>query len=179
MYRVSFNPISMKRIFYILVFLSLNFIAFTNFQTDTAAHSAVVFQKLKWTELLDSAKKYHKPILVECGASWCLPCKQMENYTFTDLKLADYLNKNFYVIKWDAEDFDHIELIGKYKVEKYPTLLFINTKGDEISRMVGFQSAEKLIAAADKIKNPKKKIVLEKTKADKPTSPKKVEKAKK
>jgi thiol:disulfide interchange protein len=116
---------------------------------------AVVFNKLPWKQVLDSALKYKKSILVDCMADYCLPCKQMEKFTYTDLALAGYLNEQFICVRWNGTVFDDMELLENYKVQKYPTLLFMNAKGIEKYRSVGFQSAKGLLIIAKNYKQGK------------------------
>jgi len=111
----------------------------------------VHFQKGNWQSVLDSARIQKKSILVHCTADWCLPCKQMQRYTYSDSFLAAYLKKNYIVYEWQAENFDHIELNQRYKVERYPTILFITASGNEMSRLIGFQSANEIQKAGDLI----------------------------
>jgi thiol:disulfide interchange protein len=121
-----------------------------------------VFLKGDWKKNLDSAKVNKKIILLQCTADWCLPCKQMEKFSFTDKSFIDFSKKNLYCYKLDATSFDDINQLNEMKVEKYPTTIFINSDGQEIKRLVGFQSAKNLIAEADKILHPKKIILPQK-----------------
>jgi thioredoxin-related protein len=78
----------------------------------------------------------------------------MQRYTYSDSFLAAYLKKNYIVYEWQAENFDHIELNQRYKIERYPTVLFITASGKEISRLIGFQSANEIQKASDLILHP-------------------------
>ncbi len=122
-------------------------------QTDK---SKTIFQNCSWEKYKDSAKATKKIILLQCGADWCLPCKQMEKYSFTDVVFLKYAAKNLFCFHLDAAAFDDINTINEFKVEKYPTTIFINENGKELKRLIGFQSAKNLIAEAEKILHPKK-----------------------
>jgi len=111
----------------------------------------VHFQNGNWQSVLDSARLQKKSNVVHCTADWSLPCKQMKRYTYSDSFLAVYLKKNYIVYEWQAENFDHIELNQRYKVERYPTILFITASGKEMSRLIGFQSANEIQKASDLI----------------------------
>ncbi len=151
------------------IFLWLVFLFFANNSFAQNEKNALqntitktIFMKSTWQNLLDTAQTKKKMILVQCTAEWCLPCKQMEKYTFTDAAFAQYAATNLLCYKLDASGFDDINLLNEWKVEKYPTILFINVKGKEIKRLVGFQSAKNLIAEAEKILHPKKNILPQK-----------------
>ncbi len=115
-----------------------------------------VFETSNWEKFKDSAKTEKKIILIQCGADWCLPCKQMEKYSFTDAAFLKYAAKNLFCFHLDAANFDDINAINQFKIDKYPTTIFLNASGKEIKRLVGFQSAKNLIAETEKIIHPKK-----------------------
>ena len=56
-------------------------------------------------------KKNPKPILIDVYTTWCGPCKMMSAQTFGNEKIANYLNKNYYCVKFDAETFDTVKLV--------------------------------------------------------------------
>ena len=124
--------------------------------------SKTIFQNSTWEKYKDSAKATKKIILLQCGADWCLPCKQMEKYSFTDAVFLKYAAKNLFCFHLDAAAFDDINTINEFKVEKYPTTIFINEKGKEIKRLIGFQSAKNLITETEKILHPKKILLPQK-----------------
>ena len=67
--------------------------------------------KIKWitlTELKSAYAKKHKPILIDVYTSWCGWCKVMDRETYTNEKVAGYINENFYAVKFDAETTDSV-----------------------------------------------------------------------
>ncbi len=65
---------------------------------------------ITFEEAVAAAKKNPKPILIDIYTQWCGPCKLMTKNTFGDEKVANYLNENFYCVKFDAESFDTVRL---------------------------------------------------------------------
>ena len=62
-------------------------------------------------EVLETAKKLDKPILVSIGYSACHWCHVMERESFENIEVAEFMNANFINIKIDREerpDLDHI-----------------------------------------------------------------------
>jgi len=88
--------------------------------TFTKAH--IKYYSLKEIEKLQ--KKKPKKILVNIYASFCNSCKVQTATTFKDTAIVNYINKNFYVINFDAESNDTImfknEKCFKTLVNGYP-----------------------------------------------------------
>ncbi len=58
-------------------------------------------------------KKVPKKILIDVYTDWCKWCKVMDTETFSNPVIADYLNKNFYSVKFNAEQKTDVVLNGK------------------------------------------------------------------
>lgn len=98
------------------------------------------------------AKKEKKGVLLVFGAKWCLPCLQMNKYAFNDDYTAATLNRNFIILKLDVDNFNDMEVADKYKIIKYPTLLFFAEKGKS-TRVTGYQTDKELISIINKLKS--------------------------
>jgi thiol-disulfide isomerase/thioredoxin len=88
-------------------------------------------------EALEKAQKENKLVFMDAYAEWCGPCKNMAATVFKDEKVGKFFNDNFVNVKMDMEKGEGPSLQGKYGVSAYPTLLFINSKGDLVHRGVG------------------------------------------
>ncbi|MFC2175840.1 thioredoxin family protein [Bacteroidota bacterium] len=76
------------------------------------------FQKkaIKWVSLeeADSLRRIeHKKVLVDVYTDWCGWCKRMDATTFSDPKVVEYINANYYAVKLNAEQKSPITLGGK------------------------------------------------------------------
>ncbi|MFH6959505.1 thioredoxin family protein [Flavobacterium aquidurense] len=89
-------------------------------------------------EALEKAKKENKPIFLDIYATWCGPCKMLKKNTFSDKEVGDYYNTNFINIAIDSETKEGRELVDKYRIEGYPTLLILDKNGKQIAKQLGF-----------------------------------------
>ncbi len=93
--------------------------------------------------LKESAKK-KKIIFVDAFTTWCGPCKMLNNTTFKDVKAGEFFNENFISLKLDMEKGEGPSFAMKYSVRAYPTLLFINSKGEVVHKTLGYKDAAML-----------------------------------
>lgn len=95
--------------------------------------------------VLAAGKKELAPLpkLVDLGASKCIPCKKMAPI-LEELKrdYAGILDVEFIDV-WQKENAKKAE---EYKVESIPTQVFLDPKGKELWRHVGFFSKEDILA---------------------------------
>jgi len=74
---------------------------------------------MTWEQAIAASAKQQKKIFVDVYTDWCGWCKKMDQTTFADPKVAAYMNKNFYNVKFDAEQKANVVYNGH-------TLKFIN-----------------------------------------------------
>jgi len=85
-------------------------------------------------------------VLLDFYADWCVSCKEMEKYTFTDKRVKDALD-NVIMIQADVTKNDEQDqaLLKQFGLFGPPAILLYDTEGQEIggARTVGFVPAEK------------------------------------
>jgi uncharacterized protein YyaL (SSP411 family) len=73
-------------------------------------------EKVNWLSIAEMQVAYNKnpkPILVDVYTSWCGWCKVMDKQTYSNEKVAAYINEKYYAVKFDAESKDAVEWNGK------------------------------------------------------------------
>ena len=87
-------------------------------KSDGSAVSTLVDGELNWLTIEEAQKIKNnegKLYMVDVYTDWCGWCKVMDKKTFTDDGIKKYLDENFYVIKFNAEQKEPITFNGKEK----------------------------------------------------------------
>lgn len=96
---------------------------FNNTFYDTSFVKSTV-KSYSFKEIEKLQKKKPKKILINIGTGFCNSCKVQTATTFKDTAIANYVNKHFYLMNYDAENADTIRFKGEacYKtlVNGYP-----------------------------------------------------------
>ena len=125
----------------VLVFLFVCFYACTtpkNYKENTTTIAFnFIDQNTGLTDILRQAESENKLIFVDVYATWCRPCQMMDEEVFSDEKLAEYFNAHFINYKVNAEKGRGIRFANEYNVRAYPTLLFLNAKGEVLEKKEG------------------------------------------
>ncbi len=121
-----------------------------------------------WEELKAKAYAENKYIFVDCYATWCLPCKKMDNEVYPIDSVGFLVNKNFISIKVQMDstknDDDNIkqwyplakELNDKYKINVLPTYLFFDSKGQLLHKGFGFKTPNEFLDLVTSANDPEK-----------------------
>ena len=127
-------------------------------------------QQINWMsmeEALAAQKANPKKIFMDVYTTWCGPCKLLDKNTFSDKSVIEYLNKNYYSVKFNAEGNDSVTyqdftytnpnyqaerkgrnsqhlLAHALKVNAYPTVVFFKEDGDLIQAVPGYRTPQQL-----------------------------------
>jgi thioredoxin 1 len=84
-----------------------------------------------------------KPVVVDFSAEWCGPCKMLS--PILEELAGEYSGKTD-IIKVDIDESQ--DLAQQYGIVSVPTLVFFKN-GDEVDRVIGFQSKDVLMQKLD------------------------------
>ena len=101
------------------------------------------------TIIIDNDEKI---ILVDFETESCVWCDRLDADTFTDQKVIDFAKQNLISKKIDAEKGDGPKQKKKYRVRGYPTILFLDSQGVEIDRIVGYRPPKEFLSELNRIK---------------------------
>ncbi len=125
--------------------------------TRTAVTSpALPFVRVKNLVELDAriAQAGGRTVMLDYYADWCVSCKEMERYTFSDSRVQAKL-KNAVLLQADvtANSDDDKALLARYQLFGPPATLFFDAQGHELAdlRVTGYQDAEQFLGSLQSV----------------------------
>ncbi|BBB33062.1 thiol:disulfide interchange protein DsbD [Thermotomaculum hydrothermale] len=106
------------------------------------------------SKAIEKAKSENKIVVIDFFTDWCSACEELEKYTWSNDDVENYLDKNavFLKLNMTAKTKESQEILKKYNVIGYPTVIFINGDGKELKRFFGFVKPEKFLKTAEGLK---------------------------
>ena len=130
-----------------------------------------IAQEINWVsfqEALSLQKKTPKKIMMDVHTNWCGPCKMLDRNTFHNEDVVNYVNQNYYAVKFNGEGNETIDYKGKtfsnpnynpelanrrnsphqlasyLQINAYPTIVFFDEQGEVIAPIRGYQKPTQL-----------------------------------
>jgi thiol:disulfide interchange protein DsbD len=112
------------------------------------------FQVVKDMAALDAAIQASKGryVMLDFYADWCVSCKELERFTFTDPRVQARL-KDVVLLKADvtANRPEDKEMLKRFTLFGPPGIIFFDKEGKEVPyRVIGFEPPDKFLASLDK-----------------------------
>ena len=151
-YKYNFIGIMQKNIMLIFSFFLISFFSFSQEFKDSVQLEKDLL-KLNWettyTNALKRSKNENKPVLIYfTGSDWCGPCIKLDKELFHTDKFKKISNEFLILLEVDSprrKDLlsqekisENIYLKNKYKINSFPTLLFVNFRGRKIAEKKGY-----------------------------------------
>lgn len=113
-------------------------IIFTLFFAVQFIFSQIDFTKGSVSDVLAMAKEQNKLVMVDVMTDWCKWCIELDNKVYSKPEVYEFANANQINYKIDAEKGEGVEFAKKYKIQGYPSILFLDGDGNEVDRIYGY-----------------------------------------
>jgi thiol:disulfide interchange protein DsbD len=90
-------------------------------------------------EALAAARSSGRPLLVDFGAGWCIPCRELEAKVFGEPEVARLMSERFTLLRVDCDREDDDPSIGaireRYQAAGLPAVRVVSPTGDILARL--------------------------------------------
>ena len=116
----------------------------------------LTFAPVRSSEQLDRAvRTAAQPAMLDFYADWCVSCKEMEKFTFSDPRVHARLQQlNLLRADVTANNADDQALLKRFNLFGPPGIIFFNQSGAEVLRVVGYESADTFLRSLDRLATP-------------------------
>ena len=118
---------------------------------------------------LVEARNLGKPVMIDVYADWCIPCKELDQYTFSDPVVKNAV-KGFTSLKLDMTtnkpNSEASRARSRFNILGVPTIIFLDPTGRELQdfRLEGFEGSAPFMKRINQIK-----MLLKQTEQPKPS----------
>ncbi len=92
-------------------------------------------------------------MVIDFYADWCIPCKELDALTFSDKRvLKEFERFTVYKVDMTKNNETNESLRKRFDVIGMPTVLIIDSKGNEVKRLTGFVNADEFLSIIVNVK---------------------------
>jgi thiol:disulfide interchange protein DsbD len=108
-------------------------------------------------QMIAEAQREGRPVIIDFYASWCTPCRELEEKTFHNPSVVKTAESGFIMIKVDltrSGNPDHERLLKQYEVKGVPTVVFLGVDGNERRelRLVDYLPPDQFLSRMQELK---------------------------
>lgn len=148
--KASAGRMGFKIFKYVFAIVLLALSVYSLYPTETRSIEWTPFTEESFTQ----SKEENKKIILDFYADWCIPCKELDALTFSDESVIE-ASKEFDTYKVDMTKSlaPEVEKLRKdFSIIGVPTVIIIDSEGDEIKRITGFVTADEFLNLLKEIK---------------------------
>ena len=116
------------------------------------AHEASLINWVEEDKAVAEAKSSGKPIFYEFSATWCGPCRALNEEVFNDQASADFINKNFIPVQYlgtETRSSFYTEaaekIQKKHSLQGIPSVVVVDPKTDKETVSTGYGGKDEFI----------------------------------
>lgn len=121
----------------------------------SALHAEVQFVNRPLSVVKEMAAREGKLYFVQFTAQWCMPCRWMDENTFSDPAVSGYAKDHYLAVKMDIDNPYGLRIMEELGVQILPTILIFNSKGELLERRESSLGAEPFLSLLQQHNQPR------------------------
>ena len=148
------TPLAFK---WFLRILGMGLAVFTIFLVTPSQPKEGISWEIYSEATLIEAQELGRTVMIDVYADWCIPCKELDKYTFSNLSIKTAV-KEFIKLKLDMTtnkpNSEASRARKRFRILGVPTIIFLDPTGQELqnSRLEGFEASNLFMERIEKIK---------------------------
>ncbi|MBU7013245.1 MAG: DUF255 domain-containing protein [Theionarchaea archaeon] len=123
----------------------------TRLAVDTLKDDVLTYipkQPIQWMDdyeaALEKAQAENKLIYIDFYTTWCKYCTQMDEETYSEIRIIKLLTEDFVAVRLNREDPENEDIVSLYRIFGQPVEIVINAQGEIVWTHQGFLDAPEL-----------------------------------